>query len=134
MLFNLIFRLQHEIDDLRAQISAGHERHTRSAEPPLTPHLEVGTDHAVPVADTTSIVRYGEHKGLDFSKLVDSTPLQAGTPAGDDTTMAATLEETERETIKRALERNMGRRRNAAAELNISERTLYRKIKEYNLE
>ena len=45
-----------------------------------------------------------------------------------------TLEQTERETIRRALERHAGRRKAVAAELNISERTLYRKIKEYNLE
>ena len=45
-----------------------------------------------------------------------------------------TLEETERETIRLSLERNGGRRKATAAELNISERTLYRKIKEYGLE
>lgn len=45
-----------------------------------------------------------------------------------------TLDETERETITRALERNNGKRKRTAEELNISERTLYRKIKEYGLE
>jgi len=44
------------------------------------------------------------------------------------------LEEVEKEMIKKALERHNGRRKNAAADLKISERTLYRKIKEYNLE
>jgi transcriptional regulator with PAS, ATPase and Fis domain len=44
------------------------------------------------------------------------------------------LSEKEAELIKRALEKHDGRRRNAALELGISERTLYRKIKEYNLE
>ena len=45
-----------------------------------------------------------------------------------------TLDETERETIENALRRNNGRRKLTAQELNISERTLYRKIKQYNLE
>ena len=36
--------------------------------------------------------------------------------------------------IIKALERNKGKRRKAAQELNISERTLYRKIKEYGLD
>ena len=45
-----------------------------------------------------------------------------------------TLDETERETIETALRRNNGRRKLTAQELNISERTLYRKIKQYNLE
>lgn len=40
----------------------------------------------------------------------------------------------ELELIKRALEKYKGKRKNAAKELGISERTLYRKIKEYNLE
>lgn len=44
------------------------------------------------------------------------------------------LEEKEVELIKKALEKHKGRRKNAAAELGISERTLYRKIKEFNIE
>jgi transcriptional regulator with PAS, ATPase and Fis domain len=44
------------------------------------------------------------------------------------------LEDVEKEMIRKALERHGGRRKNAAADLQISERTLYRKIKEYGLE
>jgi DNA-binding NtrC family response regulator len=43
------------------------------------------------------------------------------------------LEDTEREMIKKALTKHKGKRKYAASELGISERTLYRKIKEYNL-
>jgi DNA-binding NtrC family response regulator len=43
------------------------------------------------------------------------------------------LSDLERETIRQALERNGGNRKAAAAELGLSERTLYRKIKEYEL-
>ena len=43
------------------------------------------------------------------------------------------LQEKEVELIKKSLERNGGRRKAAADELGISERTLYRKIKQYNL-
>ena len=39
-----------------------------------------------------------------------------------------------REQILRALRRNNGRRREAAAELFMSERTLYRKIKELGID
>ena len=44
------------------------------------------------------------------------------------------LEEAERSMIQAALARHGGRRRKAAEDLKISERTLYRKIKEYGLE
>lgn len=43
------------------------------------------------------------------------------------------LEEREKELIVKALEKHKGKRKYAAQELGISERTLYRKIKEYNL-
>jgi transcriptional regulator with PAS, ATPase and Fis domain len=43
------------------------------------------------------------------------------------------LEDREKELIQKALEKHRGKRKYAAAELGISERTLYRKIKEYNL-
>lgn len=43
------------------------------------------------------------------------------------------LDEKEVELIKKALERNKGKRKAAADELGISERTLYRKIKQYDL-
>ncbi len=42
--------------------------------------------------------------------------------------------EKEKELIEKALKKHRGRRKNAAKELGISERTLYRKIKEYELE
>src|SRR5699024_9380485 len=43
------------------------------------------------------------------------------------------LQEKEIELIKKALDRNNGKRKAAAEELGISERTLYRKIKLYDL-
>lgn len=43
------------------------------------------------------------------------------------------LQEKEVEMIRKALERNNDKRKNAARDLGISERTLYRKIKQYNL-
>ena len=44
------------------------------------------------------------------------------------------LDEVEKEMIRKALERHHGKRKNAAKDLKISERTLYRKIKEYGLD
>jgi len=43
------------------------------------------------------------------------------------------LEDREKELIEKALTKHKGKRKYAASELGISERTLYRKIKEYNL-
>lgn len=43
------------------------------------------------------------------------------------------LEDREKELIRKALDKHRGRRKHAAEELGISERTLYRKIKEYDI-
>jgi len=45
-----------------------------------------------------------------------------------------TLEDMEKQMIKKTLEKHRGKRKAAADELQISERTLYRKIKEYGIE
>lgn len=44
------------------------------------------------------------------------------------------LDEVEKDMIRKALEKHHGRRKAAARDLDISERTLYRKIKEYGLD
>ncbi len=44
------------------------------------------------------------------------------------------VEDMEKHLIKKALEKHNGKRKFAALDLKISERTLYRKIKEYGLD
>lgn len=99
MLFNLIFTLRSEVDELRSRL----------AEPPrqmpLLPHF---SESSRPAQETP------------FTPFTEATP--------------RSLEDNEREIIRESLERNGGRRKATADELNISERTLYRKIREYGLE
>jgi DNA-binding NtrC family response regulator len=72
---------------------------------------------------------------------VEITGPAASRPAGDKYHFAEEIEEEETlslqqkeiELIAKSLERNKGKRKAAAAELGISERTLYRKIKQYDL-
>ena len=49
-------------------------------------------------------------------------------------TESLSIEKKERELIIKALKKNRNKRKHAAKDLGISERTLYRKIKHYNLE
>lgn len=59
---------------------------------------------------------------------------ESAPPAEEYIEESVTLDDFERGMVKRTLERNAGRRKETAQELGISERTLYRKIKEYGLE
>ena len=71
-----------------------------------------------------------EAQDLGHVDEVSAYEMHSHTPIGH----IKTLDETERETIMEALYRNNGRRKKTAEELQISERTLYRKIKQYGLE
>lgn len=119
LLFNMMFRMQEEIDRLHRRLD--RESTDAPAKKPSAPTPVEAIE--VP----TSLVRYSDPALPSFPQVtVNATevPVQSG----------LTLEETERETIRRALENNGGRRKDTARELNISERTLYRKIKDYGLE
>lgn len=120
MLFNMIFRLQNEIDELRAAIN---ERDNEQREP-LTLAREAESTNV-----GANIVRFNPNASsiLNQDQPIEDVEDVEATPH-------LTLEDTERETIKAALYRNQGRRKAAAKELNISERTLYRKIKDYGLD
>ena len=64
--------------------------------------------------------------------LIKYTP---DTSAGIEDVMAVpTLEDSERDAVANALRRNGGNKKKAAEQLNISQRTLYRKIHEYGID
>ena len=68
-------------------------------------------------------------------KYEDLMPKEAQFQEATEVEIASlSLEDAEKEMIVLALEKHNGKRKLAAGELGISERTLYRKIKEYNLE
>ena len=87
---------------------------------------------------------YGENDSIQDSNNIDlqsDLNIDANPKNEDSFEYAETIEEEETlslhdkevEMIKQALVRTGGRRKNAAKELGISERTLYRKIKQHNL-
>lgn len=119
MLFNMIFRMQQEIDRLKAAVG---ERDGDMARQQDCHDIIVDDRDAEPEM-SRALMR--------ISKPNPNIIIEASGPQQPD---SRTLEDTERETIRAALRRNGGRRKATALELNISERTLYRKIKEYGLE
>ena len=119
ILFNMIFRLQREIEELRSESASrrGEEQTTTAVVPrSLVRMTDSAAEKFLPSSYHSQDVT---HEIIDIS---------------DNQQSVRTLEDTERETIRRSLENNGGRRKATAQELNISERTLYRKIKEYGLE
>ncbi len=125
ILYKILFDMRADINELKKRTSG------QSASAPAS-----SEEHEL----------YYEHE--EESQLAESKPLEIlGLPENRSTQNSdryefaeeiqeeetLSLHEKEIELIKKSLERNGGRRKAAADELGISERTLYRKIKQYNL-
>ena len=107
ILYQVLFDMKKDVNDLKKLV-----------------HDIMGGKMPMPVADETPYAHP--------IRPVHSAPIQEAEAVEEEETLS--LEEVEKEMIRKALEKHNGRRKNAAADLKISERTLYRKIKEYNLE
>ena len=128
MLLGMVFKLQQRLDAMQKQLDR-LGRDGESADTIFTDKRLYAPEAPAKSFPTSLVVRPPEKpdtteqcepcSDVNYSEVVDLPP---------------SLEANERELIRRALERNEGRRKAAAAELRISERTLYRKIKEYGLE
>lgn len=82
--------------------------------------------------DGRKLLESGDYTS-DESKSSSSPVIDSTYDEHEEVEESLSLEDQERELVKRALDKYQGKRKYAAKELGISERTLYRKIKEYGL-
>jgi transcriptional regulator with PAS, ATPase and Fis domain len=127
ILYKILFDMKNDMNDLKKLV------HTL---------MQKGAEH-INIQDNAQILEklYG-----DITPMMNPTPDQSKTIEISKTENnhiedthevveeSLSLTDKEVEMIKKALEKHAGKRKYAANELGISERTLYRKIKEYNLE
>lgn len=113
-------KLVHEIMTERA--SVGNQAVTSAAY--YTPAPAVVT--SVPAAGVPTIIHPSVKSAPEMDDDIQDTE--------EYVEESLSLDEVEKEMIRKALERHHGKRKSAAKDLNISERTLYRKIKEYGLD
>lgn len=113
LLYQLFVELRHDVDALKARMGAAAGQQ---------PAPQIGLLPAQPFAGAPAAA------GFD-GELAEAEELVEAAPGG-----VARMDDVERETIRRALERNRGNRKLAASEIGMSERTLYRKIKAYGLD
>ncbi len=114
LIFRLLTHLQSEIDTLREQLEQG----------PQAAPAASSRGHLLPEFSQRS---FDDNRPEPALPVIDLEQHHAEEEP-------KSLEDTERESIRQALHRNGGRRKATAEELKISERTLYRKIKEYGLD
>lgn len=94
-----------------------------------------GVDTALQQSKAHMIRQFADDMDDDFSEIeIRMAEDQNGFQPSEVIDENLSLEKKEIDMIKRALEKHSGKRKNAAKELGISERTLYRKIKEHNID
>lgn len=74
-----------------------------------------------------------EDKEFEIQNTYDEKTFQDPSKNIIETEEILSLQKKEMDLIKKAVEKYKGKRRKAAAELGISERTLYRKLKEFDI-
>ena len=112
ILYKVLFDMKNDINELKKEMRQllGGAPVVHSPKPHINEHI-VDESHIIHNEPEETIIQQGE--------LVDDS---------------LSLSATEEDLIRKALEKYSGKRKTAAKELGISERTLYRKLKEYKLE
>lgn len=122
ILYKVLFDMRSEINELKQIVNnLSKEKNKFTADKPV-PFPERSTDIQKQVEYMTEekekFKSYEDERIEDTEEIVDET---------------LSLKDKEIELIRKALKKHGGKRKDAAEELGISERTLYRKIKEHNI-
>lgn len=128
ILYQVLFDMKKDMNDLKKLVldlmrDGNHAEDFHSENAQIIHNLyKKETSHYVPEPAQTSPAQF-DHVNrddiLDTEEFVEES---------------LSLEDKEIELIRKALEKHKGKRKYAAQELGISERTLYRKIKEYDID
>ena len=155
ILYKILYELRGNVSDLRREMSTlrkqiDNQRDINGTMPRYAKQIPTFAGHADKMPQTGSMTQIDMQTmpiDVEAEEISDSTPVKFltnhrsnGFATNADSVVEMSdeknlnLNDIERQTIEKALERNNGNRKNAATELGISDRTLYRKIKQYGLE
>ncbi len=124
ILYQILFDLRRDVNELKKIVRAGNLPERGTGRKPAAK-----ADLSLPAGSVRSYA--GAAYALDDdAQIFEAEEIKEG----EADSAAMSLENVERKSIKAMLDQCGGNRRMAAGRLGISERTLYRKIKEYGLE
>ena len=132
LLYKILYELRGNVSDLRREVSGLRKR--------LDDSVAVSTElpgYSSSIASLNT-KNYDTPPTLASIQPVQQAPLSNGFVEAEEINEAdnesLNLNDLGRQMVEKALERNAGNRKKAAIELGISDRTLYRRIKQYGLE
>ena len=132
ILYQVLFDMRKDITDLKAVVNnlmAGRvdvPSYDDIVAQPIIPHRkEQEVDTVIDIIPNT------KHSSKKMPQITEDSQIE---DTEEYTEESLSISDAEKDTIVKALTRHKGKRKYAAQDLRISERTLYRKIKEYGLE
>lgn len=130
ILYKILYELRGNVSDLRRDLNNVRKQLETYRELEETAHYRhLATDGAQTLPATTQDAFRPDDKEVEDAVAEE---IQETRPQKEEESL--NLNDNQRQMVVRALERNNGNRKKAAQELGISDRTLYRRIKEYGLE
>ena len=130
---NMLMEMRNEITELRGLVGSMMQGH-HTASPMSTAGIVTADKHDNLLGSNHTALTHNSAITLPQASERSYHAEDVEVMEVEPTTAARSLEEVERQMIVQALQRYGGKRKPAAEELKISERTLYRKIKEYDLD
>lgn len=130
ILYKILYELRGNVSDLRRDLNNVRKQLETYRELEETAHYRhLATEGAQTHPATTQDAFRPDDKEVEDAVAEE---IQETRPQKEEESL--NLNDNQRQMVVRALERNNGNRKKAAQELGISDRTLYRRIKEYGLE
>lgn len=130
ILYKILYELRGNVSDLRRDLNNVRKQLETYRELEETAHYRhLTTEGAQTLPATTQDAFRPDDKEVEDAVAEE---IQETRPQKEEESL--NLNDNQRQMVVRALERNNGNRKKAAQELGISDRTLYRRIKEYGLE
>lgn len=124
VVYKLLFEMRKDINDLKTLVRDMLETGTPVAEQDLPLVRRLFGGEKEPVLTTP---------GYATPAYINTHPQVEDQDHHEEVEESLSLMDKEKDLIEKALAKHRGKRKSAAGELGISERTLYRKIKEYNI-
>lgn len=139
ILYQILFDLRRDVSELKRYVSEQQKQAKpfTSSTPQDQPNaLLYNREAPMNITNDDNNVSYWEEIKDDAEQPTSNTNItpSSTTTSSQSAAKPKSLDELELDMIKKALDLNNGRRKAAAEQLGISERTLYRKIKEYGLD
>lgn len=132
LLYSVLYDMRHDMNDLKQLVFDLMQRqHVQPSDSFLSQHQRIIRTLG-PRDDETFMPQSRFQDAPPVGEVVHSEPVIIEHEDKEDARQS--LASVEEQTIRECLRRHDGRRRSAAEELGISERTLYRKIKTYGIE